>query len=356
METGVNYDGFIKAIRQSGLTIYDPIETNDSECWIPTSILEELLNFELVGTPLENLPLRTRSKVVKQRICRALGYPIPQTFKKTQPRFPSQNFDTYVQKSNNLQIWNEQVSPSRRYVIIQIGAQEVITAVRVIEGDTLAQLDSSGTLTKKYQARMILGDIDEELFSPVDTEFLRTFIDPDFHKEMDAAPNNLPRNRQLLPIEHIFERLRTLVGETLPAVGYVQERRRSELLHRLVCQQLGYSDFSDDGRFPDITHQLIELKLQTSLTIDLGLNCPDNKEAIQRLHIEGHGIRPCDVRYALFFGDMDDKDVHLTHFTLITGEKFFERFPKMLGNVMNQKIQIPLPNSFFEFQSKRIPN
>ena len=348
MASGVSYGRFIKAIRQSGLTIYDPIEKNNSECWIPNSILEELLKFKLVGTQLANLPLRTRSKIVKQHVCRVLGYPVPATFRRTQPRFPSQNFDIYVQKSNNLQIWNEQVSHSRRYVIIQIGTGEFITAVRVIEGDSLAQLDNSGTLTKKYQARMLLDDVPEELFSSVDTEYLQTFISPNVHRQIDATPTSFPQDSQLLPIEQIFERLRTLVGETLPAVGFDQERRRSELLHQLVCRQLGYTDFLDDGRFPDITHQLIEIKLQTSLTIDLGFICPDNDEAIHRLQIRGHCIRPCDVRYAVFFADLDEEKIHLTHFILITGEQFFKRFPKMLGNVMNQKIQIPLPNSFFD--------
>src|SRR5207247_666227 len=93
---------FIRAIAQSGLSIYDAIEVGDPELWIPAPELQALLDTGLRGTSLAGLPLRTRSKVVKAHVCRSLGYPVPTTFKRTQPRFPGQLFDTYIQKSNNL--------------------------------------------------------------------------------------------------------------------------------------------------------------------------------------------------------------------------------------------------------------
>jgi hypothetical protein len=101
---------YVSAIRQSGRTIYDPIVIGDPTLWIPTPELQVLLDQGLRGISLAGLPLRTRSKVVKERVCDALGYPRPKSFQKTQPRFPGQMFDTYVQKSNNLQVWNEELS------------------------------------------------------------------------------------------------------------------------------------------------------------------------------------------------------------------------------------------------------
>lgn len=106
-----------KNISESDLSIYDPIEIGDPNLWIPTPELENLLDKGLSQFSLRGLPLRTRSKVVKQEICRLLGYPIPKAFKRTQPRFLGQGFDIYVQKSNNLQIWNEDISPTRRKII-----------------------------------------------------------------------------------------------------------------------------------------------------------------------------------------------------------------------------------------------
>src|SRR5207302_9984054 len=114
-----------------------------------------LLDTGLHAVTLRGLPLRTRSKVVKSAVCKILGYPIPAYFQKTQPRFPGQAFDTYVQKSNNLQVWNEELAPSRRYVLIRCLPDDLIGKVKVVTGDTLALLDTTGTLTQKYQASIV---------------------------------------------------------------------------------------------------------------------------------------------------------------------------------------------------------
>ena len=146
-------DRYVEAIRRRGLSIYDRIDVGDPDLWIPTPELEDLLNTAMSGISLAGFPLRTRSKVVKEHVCKSLGYPVPPSFKKTHPRFPGQFFDTYVQKSNNLQVWNEELSSTRRYVIIRVGRENVITKVKVVTGSTLALLDTTGTLTQKYQAR-----------------------------------------------------------------------------------------------------------------------------------------------------------------------------------------------------------
>jgi hypothetical protein len=114
---------YVEAIRQRGLSIYDPIAIGDPELWIPTPELEVILNRTLPGISVAGLPLRTRSKLVKEHICRVLGYPVPKSFKRTQPRFPGQYFDTDIQKSNNLQIWNEELAPTRRYVLLQVSRE-----------------------------------------------------------------------------------------------------------------------------------------------------------------------------------------------------------------------------------------
>jgi len=339
---------YVEAIRRSGLSIYDPIEIGDSELWVPSPELEVLLNGAMTGVSLAGLPLRTRSKVVKEHVCRALGYPVPSGFKKTQPRFPGQFFDTYAQKSNNLQVWNEELAPTRRYVIIRVGGDDVITKVKVVTGDTLAELDTTGTLTQKYQARLIPGDAKAELIADQDTELLRPFVQTGVDLAAIASPVNHPQAGQLLPIEEMFEKLQSLVGEGFADIGYDQERNRGAALHRLVCEHLGYADYRDDGQFPDVRHQLLEVKLQTSPTIDLGLVCPDSEEALDVPQIEGQQIRHCDVRYALFYAVTDGKNVKLTHFFLTTGEKFFTRFPQFQGKVLNKKLQIPLPADFFD--------
>lgn len=138
-------------IARSGKSIYDALH-DTPDFFLAGGDLEAVLRVGLAGLDL-NYPLRTRSKVLKSRICEILGYPVPQSFRKSKPRFPGQDFDTYVQKSNNLQIWNEEVVPTRRYVIIRLDEVSKVVGVRVVTGEMLAKLDTTGTLTRKYQAK-----------------------------------------------------------------------------------------------------------------------------------------------------------------------------------------------------------
>ncbi|TAM48200.1 MAG: restriction endonuclease [Gammaproteobacteria bacterium] len=339
---------YVRAIKSSGLSVYDPIEIGDPVLWIPTPELETLLNKALRGISLAGLPLRTRSKVVKTHVCHALGYPVPVSFRRTQPRFPGQFFDTYVQKANNLQVWNQELAPTRRYVLIRVSAKDVVTRVKVVTGDTLASLDTTGTLTQKYQARCVLGGQRTELIAVEDTTRLRRSISGRVNLKSAATPVDHPREGQLLPITILFKRLSRLVGTSFRDTGHDQERNRGAALHRLVCKALGYGSYQDDGRFPDVRHQLLEVKLQTSPTIDLGLVRPDSVESLDVPKIGRQPIRHCDVRYAVFCGRIDGNRVVLTHFFLTTGEAFFSRFPQFRGKVLNKKLQIPLPADFFD--------
>jgi hypothetical protein len=339
---------YVLALRRSGRTIYDPIAIGDPTLWIPTPQLQALLDGGLRGVSLAGLPLRTRSKVVKERICDALGYPRPASFRKTQPRFPGQMFDTYVQKSNNLQVWNEELSASRRYVLIRVSDSDMITRVKVVTGDTLALLDTTGTLTQKYQARCIPGNRPTELIVDRDTQALAPFVTASVDLQHVATPIKQPQAGELLSIAVLFERLSQLVGESFADAGSDQERNRGAALHRLVCSALGYVNYQDDGQFPDVRHQLLEVKLQTSPTIDLGLVRPDSIEPLDVPMIKGVQIRHCDVRYAVFYASIANKVVKLSHVFLTTAESFFTRFPQFQGKVLNAKLQIPLPADFFD--------
>jgi hypothetical protein len=339
---------FVAAIRKSGLTIYDPIKVGDPSLWVPTPELQALLDAGLRGLSLAGLPLRTSSKVVKTKVCEVLGYPVPKSFKKTQPRFSGQLFDTYRQKSNNLQVWNEELSPTRRYVIIRISDDDMVTRVRVVTGEALALLDTTGTLTSKYQARCIPGDKAAELITPVDTALLAPFVAPNLDLRRVATPVKHPQAGELISIKAVFERLSALVGQKFADAGIDQERNRGAALHRLVCGTLGYATYQDDGQFPDVRHQLLEVKLQTSPTIDLGLVRPNSTEPLDVPMIRGKQIRHCDVRYAVFYARVGAGQVELTHLFLTTGEGFFGRFVQFQGKVLNAKLQIPLPSDFFD--------
>ncbi len=320
----------VRTIAASGLSIYDSIE-GLPELYIENSSLETILGNALQGLNL-NYPIRTRSKVLKSKVCEALGYPVPKSFRKTRPRFPGQNFDTYVQKANNLQIWNEEVSPGRRYVLVRIDKDHLVTKVRVVTGEVLAKYDSTGTLTQKYQAKSQRPVTTSCLVSPQDTEnFVGQFL----------RVKNTSRSRPI-PIGHLYPKLVRLLGVTIPNPGLDQERNRGGALHKLVGTSLGCR-VADSGQFPDITEQLLEIKLQTSPTIDLGLVSPDSDQELA----DPPGTQHRDVRYAVFYGSVVDSSVRLEHVVLTTGADFFEFFQRFAGKVRNKKLQIPLPDALF---------
>ena len=101
--------------------------------------------------------------------------------------------------------------------------------------------------------------------------------------------------------------------------------------------------WQDNGQFPDVKEHLLEVKLQTSPTIDLGLVCPDRTEPIDDLPM----FRHCDVRYAVFYASLVPLGVQLNHLVLSTGADFFNYFQLFGGLVTNRKYQIPLPGDFF---------
>lgn len=334
-------------IAESGISIYDPLDPK-SPLFVEVDVLEHRLRHQLLGLHL-GYPLRTRAKVSKTAVCQAIGYPTPSTFRKTQPRFPGQNLDVYVQKADNLQIWNEEVVPSRRYAIIRIDGADRVVDVRVVTGETIARLDRTGTLTKKYQARRPIGQIESALISNRDTSNFILLLQPSSglpsQQLARLSPTTRPVPGSVLAIAAVYNRLLDLIGTEVPDPGLDQERLRGEALHRRVCQALGLGQYGDRGQFPDVLCQALEVKLQTSPTIDLGLVAPDSTEIAQEV---SSAIRHCDVRYAVFYGvRTNSKSIRLSGLVVSTGASFFTRFQRFEGRVVNRKLQIKLPAGFF---------
>lgn len=334
-------NNYIKNISKNNLTIYDSIPTS-SELFIPTSDLEKLLTNHLVGISLQGLALRTRSKVVKEKICEALGYPIPKSFTKTQPRFPGQNLDVYIQKSMNVQIWNEEIDENRRYAFLKVDTSDTIASIKVITGKKLIGFDKTGKLTTKYQAT--LSSNKSSALLSTDSDTVINWINYSSLTFEDVSPNFLPSPKGLLPIQEIYDRLTPLIGTQIDYIDSIQERNRGANLHKLICEHLGYNLYNDDGTYPDIKHQLLEVKLQTSPTIDLGLHSPE--EGLPVLTINETTFTSKDIRYVIFDGAVENGFIILKRLYVVSGHDFNMHFPICKGR--NQKIQLPLPQGFFD--------
>lgn len=334
-----------RIVEELRLNIYARLDRHP-EAVYSVAELEALLDEQLVGTVLD-YPVRTRSKLAKQLVCRALGYEAPESFRKVQPRFPAQDLDVFVQQSNNVQVWNEEVSATRRYALVRLDNAHVVTGVRVIEGTELAALDSTGTLTSKYQASRLAGRTGSTLVSASDTPDFQAVMAPrdDLNRETlrRISPVASPESGSVLSIAAVFDRVLTLIGRELPYSP--SERLRGELLHRAVCEVLGLGSYADSGRFPDIVSQALEVKLQTARTVDLGLIVPDSREPATSL---SPLLVHSDTRYLVVYAERRGDVVVPTEAILSTGADFFEEFQLFGGLVQNRKRQIRLPVDFFD--------
>lgn len=303
------------------------------------------LNSYLIGKSYLGLPLRTRSKVVKTDICKALGYEIPKSFKKTKPKFPCQNFDIYVQESNNLQIWNQEIDENRRYVIMQLNSNHVVTKIKIIHGSELIKLDTTNKLTIKYQARVPdflnchYTDDNEKLIP-----FLTSKLNIDFSH---SSTMDDPNKDSLLPISVLYNSLLSIKNKKIQFESYTKERTLADLAQEIVATQLGYNMIHDDGQYPDIKHQLLEIKLQMTSTIDLGMHCPDSKDYLS-LSIDETPIEIDMCRYVILIAHREDSFISIDDIIIASGNHFFEIFTLFGGKVKNTKIQIPLPKDFFD--------
>lgn len=335
------------ALRQTGLSIYDDLSLRPDLVY-DIADLEVLLNEALVGARWD-FPIRTRSKVAKEAVADALGYPVPSSFKKTQPRFPGQNLDTFVQMADNLQIWNEEVDPARRYALIRVTGDGTVTAVRVVTGGVIGLWDRTGTLTSKYQAKRKAGSAGSNLVSALDTPAFMNALQP---APADRAvlgltsPTSRPIPGSVLPIAAVHERMLGLVGIEFVDPGVTQDRSRGIVVQQLTCEILGLGEYGDIGQFPDILCQALEVKLQLSPTIDLGLVLPDSDSEAQEI---GYGLRHRDARYLIVYGSrVDPGRIRVDAVVTSTGADFFSEFQRFEGNVQNRKLQIPLPRDLFE--------
>jgi hypothetical protein len=326
-----------------GKSIYDV----DEKAFLTNDQLEERLASHLLGLSFAKMALRTRSKAIKIETCKALGYDIPSSFKRSKPKFPCQNLDVYSQQSNNLQIWNQDIDLSRRYAILGLDADGKVYAVRVISGEDLADLDTTGTLTIKYQARVPAIEAKTKFVEEDSPNLGLSPSEKPTPIPAGVSASDAPVDGSLMTTEDLYKQIETIIGTTIPKFQITQERKRGDALAKLVSKRLGYSTYQDNGQFPDIPNQLLEVKLETSPTIDLGLHRPDSLENVKFTY-KGRTLSVKDMRYLIAVGKEKQDEVSIDGVFITSGDKFFDIFELFGGNVKNKKLQVPLPIDFFD--------
>ena len=325
-----------------------------------------------------------KSQWVKFRIIELLGYQRPTGLRIKQarqykPKFIHQLLDIFVQSSHNLQVWNyvpyaDTVIPGEwneeseyryryqdcRYLLVIHNSEGVILKTALVSGEQLAEWDTTGTQTIKWQAsarRSYRNEISSQVIvSPVEplqskfTGYMQQSLETKYQYILQEDQNpqsplikEHPDPSYLFTHNEIAQVLSTLVGRKFDNPGTGQERVIAHALEKEIIKALGYQHGhqTDTGDYPDLLHQLIEIKFQLSGTIDLGKHLPTEQSSIEASWNKWD-ITSRAIRYVVVFVEQDEQSNFIVDSIVITsGEEFNEYFSICEGT--NFKIQISIP-------------
>ena len=371
----------------------DSLFTEDEILELTTPILNRSIPFELSTVQ--------KSRWVKFQILELLGYQKPtglrtKQAKQCKPKFIHQLLDIFVQSSRNLQVWNyvpyadivipgawneESKYPYRyqdcRYLLVFHNSDRIILKTTLVTGSELSGWDTTGTQTIKWQAnarRSYRNEISSRIITssvePLQSKFTGYTQQPLEGKHgtiLQEDQDSLERKRRYilqedqnpqLPLikerpnptylfthNEIKQTLNTLIGREFDNLGTGQERSIGQALEKEIAKALGYQHYqqTDTGDYPDLLHQLIEVKFQFSGTIDLGNHLPTDQSSIEASWNEWN-ITSRDIRYIVALMEKDAHGNFIVDSIVITsGEKFNQYFSIDEGK--NFKIQIPIPSA-----------
>lgn len=271
-------------------------------------------NRKLIASTLEDSKLPA--------IAKESDFEIVPPKKKGIPKITREFIDTYMVTSGtsyNLQVWNripasdtllvkytsgESLKCSDvRFVFSNIDIKnQKIASILVLTPDYIeSQFGKFGKPTIKHQLLIssiernkIYESEDKVLFYP-DTQKIQEHINPDFDSPSMGMVEE-PKLDELFSIQAIKEKVaRKLIGQQLDSAA---TKNRGQALERMVLNLLGYKTKEDSllyGGFPDIKNQLLEVKVQDSPTVDLGMFTPESEEIV----FSDLGISTFDIRYLI---------------------------------------------------------
>lgn len=167
---------------------------------------------------------------------------------------------------------------------------------------------------------------------------------------------NAPADPDLLfTLEEIAILLKPLMGVDAPRDegGRILEvRPKGHWFEFEVAKRLGYHYPPGAGLFPDLRHQLLEVKHHTgkSVTIDFGHHHPGSEDVIEARWNEKVRSRVCDIRYLIALAPPPDHKVSVM--VLATGAEINNIFG--VSPTKTIKYQLGISNKWRETHAGRI--
>lgn len=283
------------------------------------------------------------------------------------PKITREFIDTYIVTSGNsynLQVWNRVPASNSllikydsgeslkctdaRFVFVRIDlTKSIIASIIILTPKYIEQyFGNFGKPTIKHQLlisskiRKSIFDRQDKVLSFPDSMKLSYSI---IHDYLPPSSNMVdePNLKELYSIALLKKMVADkLIGKKL---GAAATKNRGQALERMVLELLGYTVKENEllyGAFPDIRNQLLEVKVQDSLTVDLGKFSPEKEEFV----IEEKNITTFDIRYLIAL--TNPKTEIIEGIILTPGERLGDIFSYVSSE--SYKCQRTIPMSFFE--------
>lgn len=281
------------------------------------------------------------------------------------PKILAELIDTYVITSGdtyNLQVWNR--NPSGKSPLVKYSNGEVITPSDIrlvmVKTDMISDtIESIVILTPDYIERkfgkfgkptiknqLLIGgkerqaiiESNDKILFYEDTDRIQA-ITTDTLSIQHSLSTDKPMPGSLLSLKVIKEVVaEQLIGKSLASSD---TKTRGQLLERMVIDMLGYDTESKlVGGYPDVPHQLLEVKVQDTQTVDLGKYSPQFEDTINfQLSLTTY-----DVRYLIALTNPSTNIIEGV--ILSRGESLGEKFTYVSDT--SYKCQRSIPMDFFE--------
>ena len=285
------------------------------------------------------------------------------------PRILRELIDTYVVTSGdnyNLQVWNR--IPNSNSILVQYSSGEVIRCsdirivmIKVTDNKIQSIIITTpsfieqkfgvfGKPTIKHQLmisdkkRSDIVSSENHILSEKDNTKLSYRL-TDNYQGPDRSTGLLQEPKEeYLSIKSLTQIVASkLVGIKLDTAD---TKTRGQRLERITMELLGYSDEEMEvlqGQYPDVPDQLLEVKLQDSPTVDLGMHTPEVAEPLS----EYSDITSQDIRYLIALANKSTGIIEGV--VLMPGAKLGDYFTFV--SETSFKCQRSIPMDFFNKQS-----